>query len=322
MKESLTPEENARMLAYRQRRFERALQPVDKPLAEETLRALMKTVGYDTGRIIWCPSPPVAQAVISSLSGYTTKKPTYPSTPETLKLAKEVLAQHGEKLVSHGSEKVYSPWFVGDGFSNGWIAFYSFGSSLIPEEKRVEQEKLKLLETLSDVASWIYSFEGVSIMTERPITSWTSTQIDDRPVLHSTTGPSVKYPDWELFHYRGTQIPRDFIMARDKYSPMDALTWENVEQRQALCELMGWEKVIGALGDKVKVIDEDPNPMFGSLLQVDLPDAPRQKFLRAKCGTGRMITLAVDETAKTALEAGARSYNVSVDLYRQMKTRT
>lgn len=322
MKESLTPEETERMLAYRQARFERALQPVDKPAAEAALRGAMKLVGYDTGAIIWVESPRVAQVVIANLMGLTTKNPKKKANDITCSLAEKALAGVGKKLLCRGADTIYSPWWVGDGFDIGWVTFYTFGSSLIPPEKRVEQDKLAFLETLSNTASWIFSFEGCSIMTERPITSWTSNLISERPVLHSTTGPSVKFPDWELFHYRGTQIPRDFIMNRAKYTPTDALQWENLEQRTALCELMGWEAVISSLGSAVKVIDEDSDPKFGTLLQVDLPGAPRQQFLRAKCGTGRMITIQVDENARTAREAGAASYGVSVALYEKLAVRT
>jgi hypothetical protein len=281
----------------------------------------MSLVGYETGQIIWVESPRVAQVVIANLEGASTN-PKHKANDITCSLAEKVLNKIGKKLNCRGADTIYSSWWAGDGFDNGWVSFYKFGSELIPPEKRIEQEKLALLETLSATASWIFSFEGCSIMTERPITSWTSNLISESPVLHSATGPSVKYPDWEQFHYRGTQIPRDFIMNRDKYTAQQALQWSNLEQRTALCELMGWEKIIQSLGKTVKVVDEDPDPKFGTLLQVDLPDAPRQQFLRAKCGTGRWITIQVDENAKTAVEAGASSYGISPEMYRKLNIRT
>lgn len=319
MKESLTPEENARMLAYRQYKFERALQPVDKVEGEKALRRLMQLAGYDTGKVVWVASPRVAQVVIANLMGVKAK---LKAGKKTLELAKESLQGLGKDLTCEGTNSIRNPWWTGDGFDNGWTAFYNFASSIIPEKDRVEEEKLKLFDILSDTTSWIYSYEGISILTERPITTWTSKFIADRPVLHNVEGPSVKYPDWELFHYRGTQVPRDFIMNRSKFTPEEALTWPNMEQRQALCELIGWEPIILSLGNKVKVIDQDPDPKFGSLLRVDLPNAPGQQFLRARCGTGRMITIQVDENARTAREAGASSYGISVKLYEQIQQRT
>jgi len=89
---------------------------------------------------------------------------------------------------------------------------------------------------------------------------------------------------------------------------------------RAGCEILGWLPVLQALG--MQVIEENPNPMFGKLVQVDLPDSPNSRFLIAECGTNRTIAVPVSSEAKTAVEAGAMSYGVPVEVYKMMKIRT
>jgi len=54
-----------------------------------------------------------------------------------------------------------------------------------------------------------------------------------------------------------------------------------------------------------KIINEDV-PHIGTLIQVDLPDAPGQWFLKYRCGTGRWFAESVnDKRYNTALLANA-----------------
>jgi hypothetical protein len=231
----------------------------------------------------------------------------------------QTLTRQGQR--APGTNTIQSVWFAGDGWDSGWLTFYSFLAKLFPNEADPEDlRKLRLQERLSDAASSIYVFDFGIICTTRPRTKWTSTQLADRPVLHCADGPAVVFPDMELYFWRGTRVPREFIMAPETIDPSRALTEENTEQRRALCEILGWDKVLAHL--QPRLIDEHPEPRFGQLLEADLPNAPNTRFLRAQCGTGKWITILVDPEAATAVEAGARSYNVSQELYKELKLRT
>jgi hypothetical protein len=99
-----------------------------------------------------------------------------------------------------------------------------------------------------------------------------------------------------------------------------ALTWRDVEQRHAAAQIIGWDKIIAELNPRV--LDSHESPYFGDLLECDLPDSGPQKFLRAKCGTGRTVVVLAAPEARTAIEAGALSYGVPVDVYKRMEFRT
>jgi hypothetical protein len=84
-----------------------------------------------------------------------------------------------------------------------------------------------------------------------------------------------------------------------------ALSQENAELRRAACEIVGWASILEDPALNPVIINED-EPHIGSLIQIDLPDAPQQWFLRYTCGTGRVFAEPVNDKAyDTALKANA-----------------
>ena len=71
-----------------------------------------------------------------------------------------------------------------------------------------------------------------------------------------------------------------------------------------------------------EVIDVDPDPQIGQLLQVDHPQIGRERFLRVLCGTGRLFVIPVPPTVQTALEANAWSYQIPANLLLAKERRT
>jgi hypothetical protein len=59
----------------------------------------------------------------------------------------------------------------------------------------------------------------------------------------------------------------------------------------------------------------------GELIEVDIPDSGKERFLFVQCGTGREFALCVPPTMKTALEANAATYGLSAKDY-QLEIRT
>ena len=124
---------------------------------------------------------------------------------------------------------------------------------------------------------------------------------DESGRLHSETGNAIEYPDgWGLAAWHGTIIPLEWI-TKKSITPKDALECKNMEQRRAACEILGWHRILNELN--AKIIDENTNPQIGTLYEVNLPDSPKEKFLKVLCGTEREFAINVDQKCKTALEA-------------------
>jgi hypothetical protein len=142
---------------------------------------------------------------------------------------------------------------------------------------------------------------------------------ENRP--HGETGPSHRWRDgWSLYHWHGVNIPAEWIENRASLTPQMALTWENIEQRRAACEILGWGSILKALD--AKIIDTDNDPEIGELVEVEIPEIGREKFLRVLCGTGRQFALPVPPEMTTALEAQAWTWGMDGDSFIKPEIRT
>ena len=182
----------------------------------------------------------------------------------------------------------------------GWLGFYDFFGA----ECGIEAiEKLRPLMDLAAVCGWWAPYEHAVIFQDRH----NILRRDDQHRLHCETGPAISYPDgYSLYFWHGTSVPERWITHKDM-SPSDILTHKNVEQRRAGCEILGWDRILDEL--EAKTLDVNPNPQIGTLLEVDLPDSGKERFIRVKCGTGRFFALPVPPEIRTALEAQQWMWN-------------
>ncbi len=81
-----------------------------------------------------------------------------------------------------------------------------------------------------------------------------------------------------------------------------------MERRRAACEIIGWHKILQNLG--AQTIDKDEDPQIGELVEVDIPDVGRERFLRVQCATGREFALPVPPEMQSALQANAWTYGI------------
>lgn len=133
-------------------------------------------------------------------------------------------------------------------------------------------------------------------------------RVDNENRPHCENGPSHRWRDgWSLYYWHGVSIPGEWVSGKPP-SAKEALTWSNIEQRRAACEIVGWAKILRELN--ARVIDEDGDEEIGTLLEVDLPDSGRERFLQVKCGTGRQFALPVPPDMKTAIQANAWTYGL------------
>lgn len=166
-----------------------------------------------------------------------------------------------------------------------------------------EHEKYKYWEQAAIHGGFRVMHEKFCIVSDFP----EFIKIDDRNLPHCVDGPSHRWRDgWELFHWHGISIPAEWT--RGEFPPAnEMLHWENIEQRRAGCSMMGWARILKEIS--AKVIDKDPNPLIGTLVEADIPDSGKERFLIVECGTGRKgIVLPVSPKAKTAHEANASTW--------------
>jgi hypothetical protein len=133
-------------------------------------------------------------------------------------------------------------------------------------------------------------------------------KVDNENRPHCENGPSHQWRDgWSLYYWHGVAIPGEWVSGKPP-SAKEALTWSNIEQRRVACEIVGWLKILSELN--ARIIDEDGDEEIGTLLEVDLPDSGRERFLQVKCGTGRQFALPVPPDMKSAIQANAWTYGL------------
>lgn len=125
---------------------------------------------------------------------------------------------------------------------------------------------------------------------------------------------------WCLYYWHGVRIPTKWGKDIKSVDPAEILRERNSEVRRAGCEMIGWDRIIEALGGRV--IDADPDPEIGTLIEVNIPDSGKDKFLRVKCGTGRMFAKPVPREMKTALDAQAWIWDLDGKSFIPPETRT
>ena len=212
------------------------------------------------------------------------------------------------------NSKFIDTWFWA-GQDASWLAFYEFGEKIGVEYGK--KDHFHAYINFAKTCGWGYFYPGIAIVSDRP----EIIKKDDEARLHCEDDPALKFRDgYSVYCWHGQNIPADWIEKPDCLTPEMAITWENVDQRSAACEILGWHHIINSLD--AKIIDEDKDPQIGRLVEINLPDHGRQKFIHAKCGTGREVAVMADANAKTIIEAQAASYGLKADEFLIPEVRT
>lgn len=196
-----------------------------------------------------------------------------------------------------------------------WLSFYDFFATVVGIEFTV---KIDGLIGLAKNSGWVSLYEDTVVIQQRP----ELIKFDDQNRLHCETGPAIRYRDGlSVYSWHGVTIPKEWIENKaTALTPKVALTWSNIEQRRCACEILGWANILRELNSTV--IDSDADPMIGDLLEVEIPEIGREKFLQVVCGTGRTFAIPVPPNMKTALEANAWTYNLKPIDLRDLEVRT
>lgn len=212
-------------------------------------------------------------------------------------------------------EYVSASFGVEDGV---WTGFYS----IVRDEFGAEypDKENKLLDSYHNMfmsTGIQYTYDEAAIVVERPIF-----KLDQDMRLHCENGPAILCSDGlNLYFWGGQSVPKNWIEGPQP-SAQELLAIDNTELRRTGCEIVGWVNVIDELNPVL--IDEDDNPMVGTLYSTQIPDVGEQRFLKVLCGTGRTFVLPVPTWADTAREANASTYEFTKeqakDFYVEIRT--
>ena len=309
---SLTLEQSAQMKGWADKWIDIGLstEPADFELARDAAMRAYDLIGTPRPTTVLTAASPYAATLAGAVAVTALKELEGVQMPITRDTADALI-----KKIPKTNRNDFKDVLYNSGISSLWAGFASFATffrDVCGLDDPVFLKNLKVNEDLVRSCGWTWWHEDVVVISDRP----KSIKRDDEGRLHGETGPSMEYRDgWALYHWHGVAIPKEWVTGQ-KPSARAALTWENIEQRRCACEIVGWANILAEL--KSRVIDRDDDEEIGTLLEVNLPDSGKERFLQVRCGTGRTFAIPVPGTVKTALEANAWTYGLD-DVLDQFK---
>ena len=273
--EKLTPEQEADLDVTRDTWIAIGLScdPIDKKSAEEAVALMYKCAGLEPPKDYYHCDGPTAGAILSwELETGKDAKKTKP----------DISGQKNKAC--YGSQDA------------SWVAYYDFFNrhfGLAPE--------IEGLVAVAKTCGWVWPYDKLAVISARPL----EIHMDRNNTLHHESGPAVSYLDGtEIHSWHGVRVKKEWIENPQNIPAKEILTHENLEERRAGMEIIGWDKLLDMVD--AKPIDEDPDPLIGTLFSVDLPDlSGRQRMVRYQCGTGRTFAQPVPPHINSVLEAKA-----------------
>ena len=327
--DALTAEQTARLPEWRDRwiRIGLSTEPADRPAAERALVACHGYAGLEAPPIMWVQSPEeMAEAI-----GTRVRASVWASVWASVRASVEasvrasVEASVGASVwasvwASVGASVWASVWasvgasvrasveasvgasvwasYAGGQWWVHWSAMESYYREVCGLVRPGDlSDRGRAYADLCASAGAMLLYRDVAIVMDRPAVI----RLAEGRLHGGADHYAIEWRDGTgIAAWRGTVIPSDWIRP-GLLTPAVALAERNPEARRAGCEILGWDRIIQDLD--ARVIDADPDPTIGTLLRVNLPDAPRTQFLRVRCGTGRTFVLCVPPHVQTAAAA-------------------
>jgi len=201
---------------------------------------------------------------------------TYAATNAATYDAKQCFTLAGE-----GGIRCAKSWgraYQGGNMWAGWVSYLAAFRDVLGLDLP-EHKKFKHYEDAARHGGFRVMHEEFCIVSDFP----EFIKIDDGNRPHCENGPSHKWRDgWALYHWHGVKVPKEWILNSEKLTAIEVLKTEDVEQRAAGCEIVGWEKIEKELG--AKIINDSGSDDIGKLIEMQLPELSNSGlFLKAWC---------------------------------------
>ncbi|GET42370.1 leucine-rich repeat domain-containing protein [Microseira wollei] len=230
--------------------------PIDRQKAKEAIKSAYAVIGKAEPEIIFCSSP--SYAAIASLRPCESLGEPLPE--ELFELTRKLLStelwdslcllivfQPGQEIREKLGEKLYD-----DGFKVGsYITPEDLITTIAVTEYCVSklgcvldlktQEAFHCLNQLFEHCGWIWAYEKVCIVCDRP----TQLFFDNQNRLHAEGKPAIQFSDgYSLYSYHGVTLP-------EKYGKIHPNNWQaewilsekNAELRRVLIQAIGYARI-------------------------------------------------------------------------------
>jgi hypothetical protein len=265
--EKLTPEQEAKMVDYREKGLAWGLNtdPADRPRAEAAIARIYSQAKMDKPEFYWVNSPHEALALLRK-----------ESKDEKATLNMPFSGQH----------------------EAGWVAWWKYFKEVLGVEIDARAEDWA---DICQSCGWWYAYAGAVICLER----YEEIHRDEQGRLHREDGHAVRYRNdaGGEFFWHGQNVPAKVIMAPETLTVEEIQKETNAEVQRIMVERYGPGKFMQDTG--CKLLDMDGGlGVDGSAPRGLWEDNTKQKWLVGTDGsTARVYYMAVPNEARTAKEA-------------------
>jgi internalin A len=170
-------------------------------------------------------------------------------------------------------------------------------SSLGVNLSQKAQEILRCQKLLFEHCGWIFPFEKICFVCDRP----RHLRFDSQNRLHAEGEPAIEFADgWNFYYYHGVKLPEEYGQLHpNQWQSQWLLAEENAEVRRVLIHGIGYDRICQEL--QAKQIDSWQEY---ALLQIDNADVEPICLLKMTCpSTGFIHALRVPPNLASAREA-------------------
>lgn len=203
----------------------------------------------------------------------------------------------------------------------GWLGFndffaHHFGLSELSEG----------LRNLAKEAGWVWMYEDLAIISQRPI----RVTMDAQGRIHNEKKAAIEYADGtSVYAFNGVVLPEKWVLERDTMDPSEIFAESDTDKRAAGIALFGYARLKDRLN--YKVLEGDPTTDIGALIEIELPGLnAKGRFLEAICPRNGPVFLGIprnnpwdnDKAINTAVGAQAFLARLPESAYQHPPIRT
>jgi len=311
----ITKEEKTRMDAHAQMWIERALRtdPIEPEKIVPAIEGIYAAAGLKTPRVVIVPSPVVMAAAYGAASAIwqsasatynaadnathnatasATRSATVSATDNATRSATDDAFNACFEMAGDLGIKCSRKWYIAYQGGNMWGGLECYLTAMrdIIGLRLPEHDAYHHWEQAAIHGGFRVMHPEFCLVCDFPV----HIKMDDNGEPHCEDGPSHLWRDGTSFYFwHGVQVPGRWIEQKNSVDPAEILAAENVEQRAAGISIFGMRRMLDKLDHKI--IDSDPDPVHGDLIEVNIPDLPDPVlYLKAHCPRNGTIMEAVN----------------------------
>ncbi len=144
-----------------------------------------------------------------------------------------------------GCKDIHTFHYFGNGYDNGWLAFYDFFARIGILKKSLG--KLRQYNDIVECGAFAYIFMDKAVIAIAPPLF---VKRDEKKRMHCETGPALAFPGgrFKSWRWHGARVTEQIILHPETLTKEQILAEKNSEVSRAIAERIGWKEYLLRVG--------------------------------------------------------------------------